>query len=161
MTLVKCNKFNRSSIFRSYLNSSIVELRKQTHNIKREKEHCSWKWYWTKNLDFELNFQTPKHIFKYFQVKLIQPNFLLHWYLALYTYYYTYFILFYFYQEHFTSVQYSLSMLNLSHTISKFHTILMFVIIRLETTFHIWGVGIFTISALNPTALIQQHIFTA
>jgi len=34
-----------------------------------------------------------------------QPNFLLHGLLALYTYYYSYFILFYFYKEHFTSVQ--------------------------------------------------------
>lgn len=106
------------------------------------------------------HFQTPKHIFKYIQVKLIKPNFLLHWFLALYTYYYSYFILFYFYQEHFTSVQYSLSMLNLSHIILKFHTIPMFVIVCLETTFHIWGVGMFTISALNPIALVQQHIFT-
>jgi hypothetical protein len=44
MALVKCNEFNWSSIFRSYLNSSIVELRKQTDNIKREEEHCSWKY---------------------------------------------------------------------------------------------------------------------
>jgi hypothetical protein len=164
MPLVKGNKFNGSSIFWSYLNSSIVQLRKQMHNTEKDKEHCSRKRHWT----IKPGLWSPKMtgftrfmtLLKKFQAELIKPNFLLYRFLILHSCYYFNLILFCFYKKLFTSVQ-SMPVLNLQHKTLKFLSIPTFVIADLHTTHHMRFLGMSIISATNSTCLsptVHPHL---